>query len=50
MPNYRINHMAVKHARELIDDGKVDVDTEWSDAAPSAADGNAEIEKHGWTG
>ena len=50
MPNYRINHMAVKHARELIDDGKVDVDTEWSDAAPSTADGNAEIEKHGWTG
>jgi hypothetical protein len=26
----------VKQARKLIDDGTVDVDTEWSDAAPSA--------------
>ena len=40
----------MKHARKLIDAGKVDVDTEWSDAAPSADDGNAEIEKHGYEG
>src|ERR671921_333833 len=50
MPNYRVNRKAMKHARELIDAGKVDVDTEWSDAAPSAADENAEIEKHGYEG
>src|ERR671921_1413255 len=50
MPNYRVNRKAMKHARELIDAGKVDVDTEWSDAAPSADDGNAEIEKHGYEG
>lgn len=50
MPDYRVNKDAVKQARKLIDDGKVDVDTEWSDAAPSAADGNAEIEKHGFEG
>lgn len=50
MPNYRVNQQAVTHARELIDAGKVDVETEWSDAAPSADDGNAEIEKHGWDG
>jgi hypothetical protein len=50
VPRYRVNEDAVKHARQLIDDGKVDVDTEWSDAAPSADDGNAEIEKHGYDG
>ncbi len=50
MPTYRLNQDAVRQARTLIDDGKVDVDTEWSDAAPSAADGNAEIEKHGYEG
>jgi hypothetical protein len=50
MPNYRVNEDAVKQARELIDAGKVDVDTEWSDAAPSADDGNAWIEEHGYDG
>ncbi len=50
MPTYRVNEDAVKRARKLIDDGKVDVDTEWSDAAPSADDGNAEIEEHGYEG
>ena len=50
MPTYRVNEDAVKQARELIDAGKVDVDTEWSDAAPSADDGNAEIEKDGYEG
>ena len=50
MPRYRVNEDAVKHARRLIDDGEVDVDTEWSDAAPSADDGNAEIEAHGYDG
>ena len=50
MPDYRVNDDAVTHARKLIDDGKVDVDTEWSDAAPSAEEGNAEIEKHGYEG
>ena len=50
MPTYRVNEDAVKQARKLIDDGKYDDTTEWSDAAPSADDGNAEIEKHGWAG
>jgi hypothetical protein len=44
MPNYRVNDEAVKHAKQLIDDGKFDDDTPWSDAAPSAADANEEIE------
>ena len=50
MPTYRVNKDAVAQARKLIDAGKVDVDTEWSDAAPSADDGNAEIEKRGYEG
>ncbi len=50
MPGYRVHEDAVAQARKLIDAGKVDVDTEWSDAAPSADDGNAQIEKHGYDG
>jgi hypothetical protein len=48
MPSYRVNEDAVAHARKLIDAGTFDDETEWSDAAPSADDGNAEIEKNGW--
>ncbi len=50
MPNYRVNEDGVTKARELIDAGKYDDSTEWSDAAPSADDGNAEIEKSGYEG
>ena len=50
MPTYRVNKDAVTKARELIDAGKYDDSTEWSDAAPSADDENAEIEKHGYDG
>jgi hypothetical protein len=50
VPTYRVNKDGVAQARKLIDAGKVDVDTEWSEAAPSAADENAEIEKHGYGG
>ena len=50
MTTYRVNKDGVAKARELIDAGKYDDDTEWSDAAPSADDGNAEIEAHGYEG
>ncbi|RBY90148.1 hypothetical protein DQ244_11795 [Blastococcus sp. TBT05-19] len=50
MPTYTLNPDAVRQARKLIDDGAVDDTTEWSDAAPSADDGNSEIEAHGWDG
>jgi hypothetical protein len=50
MPTYRVNQDAVAQARKLIDAGKYDDTTEWSDAAPSADDSNTEIEKHGWKG
>lgn len=45
MPKYRVNDAAVKQAKKLIDDGKVDTDTPWSDAAPDAAESNKEIDK-----
>ncbi len=50
MPNYRVNKDAVAQARKLIDAGTYDDETEWSDAAPSADDENAEIERHGYDG
>ncbi|MCU1589346.1 MAG: hypothetical protein JWP11_602 [Frankiales bacterium] len=50
MPTYHVNKDAVAQARKLIDAGTYDDTTEWSDAAPSADDGNAEIEKHGYEG
>ena len=50
MPNYRVNKDAVAKARELIDSGQYDDSTEWSDAAPSADEENAEVEKNGYEG
>ena len=50
MPEYRVNEDAVAQAEKLIDAGTFDDDTEWSDAAPSADDGNAEIDEHGYDG
>ena len=48
MATYRVNEVAVKHARKLIDAGTYDDTTEWSDAAPSADDANRVIEKAGF--
>ncbi|MCA0145535.1 hypothetical protein [Blastococcus sp. LR1] len=48
MPNYEVNKAAVTQARKLIDAGTYDDTTEWSDAAPSADDGNAELDENGW--
>ena len=50
MATYRVNDDGVRHARTLIDDGKVDADTEWSEAAPGADDENAEMDQHGYEG
>jgi hypothetical protein len=50
MTTYRVNKDGVAKARELIDSGKYDDTTEWSDAAPSADDENAEIDEHGYDG
>ena len=50
MPNYEVNDDAMAHARELIDDGQVDVDTEWSDAAPDADRENEVVDADGYDG
>jgi hypothetical protein len=48
MPKYRVNDAAVRKARELIDDGRFDDRTEWSDAAPDAAAANDVIDSDGF--
>ncbi|HET9058494.1 MAG TPA: hypothetical protein VFN61_01125 [Acidimicrobiales bacterium] len=50
MADYEVNKAAVKKAHELIDAGRYDTETAWSDAAPSADDGNRQIERHGYEG
>jgi hypothetical protein len=50
MTTYRVNDDGVAKARQLIDAGTYDDDTEWSDAAPSADEESAEIERHGYDG
>ncbi|WP_426324301.1 hypothetical protein [Microbacterium sp. E-13] len=46
-----LNQPALRHARALVRDGKVvrDERDDWSEAAPTADQENAFIEKHGWT-
>ncbi|WP_119071754.1 hypothetical protein [Aggregatilinea lenta] len=41
-----VNDAAVKHARQLIRDGKIDKESDWSEAQPSASKENAFLEKH----
>jgi hypothetical protein len=50
VPTYQVNKDGVAKARELIDAGRYDDTTEWSDAAPSADEENAFIERHGYDG
>jgi hypothetical protein len=50
MTKYAVNAAGVRKARELIDADQYDLDTEWGDGAPSADEGNAQIERHGYEG
>lgn len=50
MAKYMVNDDGVTHARRLIDDGKVDTSTNWSDAAPSTEAENRHIDKEGYDG
>jgi hypothetical protein len=50
MPNYEVNEAGVAHARKLIDAGAYDDTTEWSAAAPSAAEENEERAEEGQEG
>ncbi|GAA1839503.1 hypothetical protein [Agromyces salentinus] len=47
----RLNETALRNARSLVRDGKVERDErdDWSEHAPSADEENAFIEEHGWT-
>ncbi|MCS5736348.1 hypothetical protein [Herbiconiux daphne] len=46
----KLNKAAVAHAKQLIESGDVvhDEHSDWGKAAPTAADENAFIEKHGY--
>ena len=50
MPDYELNEAGVAHAKKLIDAGQYDDTTEWSRAAPSAAEENEEREDEGQEG
>lgn len=50
MATYDVHDAGVAHARRLIDSRQYDLETPWSEAAPSAADENAFIERHGYEG
>ena len=50
MAKYKVNDDGLTHARKLIDEGKVDTSTEWSDAAPSTDEENRQIDKDGYDG
>lgn len=50
MAKYKVNDDGVAQAGKLIDSGKVDTETDWSDAAPSTDEENRQIDKHGYRG
>jgi hypothetical protein len=45
-----VNEAAVKQARRLIDEGTIDTETGWGEAAQTAAEGTKEIEREGYDG
>lgn len=47
---YQINDRGVAKARQMIDSRQYDIDTAWSDAAPSTEEANAKIERDGYDG
>lgn len=50
MAKYKVNDEGVALARTLIDDSKVDTETNWSDAAPSTDEENDKIDQDGYRG
>ncbi|MDT8307656.1 MAG: hypothetical protein RRC07_17110 [Anaerolineae bacterium] len=45
---YNVNDAAVKKAKALIRDGKVDMESDWSETQPSADEENGYLEDHAW--
>lgn len=50
MAKYDVNDAGAKKARQLIDSHQYDLETPWSEGAPSAGDENGFIERHGYDG
>ena len=48
MANYSVNKAAVKHCRELIESGRVVLDSDWGDVQPDADAQNTFLDKHDW--
>ena len=48
MAEYRVNRLAVRHARKLIDAKRYVLDSDWGEIQPRADDENAFLEKHSW--
>lgn len=47
---YAVNQAGVDKAEHMIDAHQYELDSTWSEASPSADDGNAQLERHGWDG
>ena len=50
MTTYTVNDDGVAKAKSMIDANQYDLETEWSDAAPSTSDANATIDRDGYDG
>ena len=48
--NYRVNDDGVAKARQMIDSSQYDLESEWSDAAPSTEQANDKIDRDGYGG
>jgi hypothetical protein len=44
----KVNDAAVSNAKKLIKDGKIDMDSDWSEAQPSADEENDYLDDHSW--
>jgi hypothetical protein len=44
----KVNEVAVKNAKKLIEEGKISTESHWMEAKPSADEENQFVDKHGW--
>jgi hypothetical protein len=45
----KVHDAAVSHAKKLVKDGKIDMDSDWSEEQPSADDENDYLDDHSWS-
>jgi hypothetical protein len=48
MARYTLNRRAVTHARRLIDEGRIVLDSDWGEVQPGTDDENRFLAKHSW--